>query len=154
VRRGRYFDLSTLIVLGLAALLFISLPGGCGESDQASDDDVEIETAEEATPPPMMDIVDAEPGVISPGQPSTDQSEDNQADGQPGSTGTDDAVDDEEVDTEPSQGETYVVQPGDTLYGIAVNFNVNVDALMEENGITDANTLQVGQILQIPSPDQ
>lgn len=44
----------------------------------------------------------------------------------------------------------YRVLPGDTLAGIAVKFNSLADDIIEENEITDANALQVGQILQIP----
>lgn len=46
----------------------------------------------------------------------------------------------------------YRVQPGDTLYGIALRFGVSVAALQEANGITDPNRLQVGQELIIPPP--
>ena len=44
----------------------------------------------------------------------------------------------------------YRVLPGDTLAGIAVRFNSIADEIMKENDITDANSLQAGQILQIP----
>lgn len=46
---------------------------------------------------------------------------------------------------------TYSVQPGDTLALIAARFSVSVEALVALNGIIDANTIEVGQILQIPS---
>jgi len=46
----------------------------------------------------------------------------------------------------------YVVQPGDTLYGIALKYGVSVSALQEANGITDPTLLQVGQELVIPAP--
>jgi len=42
------------------------------------------------------------------------------------------------------------VLPGETLAGIAFRFNSIAENIIEENGITDANTLQAGQILQIP----
>ena len=42
------------------------------------------------------------------------------------------------------------VLPGETLAGIAFRFNSIAENIMEENGLTDANTLQAGQILQIP----
>jgi uncharacterized protein YkwD len=42
------------------------------------------------------------------------------------------------------------VLPGETLAGIAFRFNSIAENIMEENGITDANSLQAGQILQIP----
>lgn len=44
----------------------------------------------------------------------------------------------------------YRVLPGDTLAGIAAKFNSLTDNIIEENELEDANTLQVGQILQIP----
>ncbi len=46
----------------------------------------------------------------------------------------------------------YVVQPGDTLFGIALKYGVSVSALQEANGITDPTLLQVGQELVIPAP--
>ena len=44
----------------------------------------------------------------------------------------------------------YTILPGDTLAGIAVRFNSNADEIIKANDITDANALQVGQVLQIP----
>lgn len=46
----------------------------------------------------------------------------------------------------------YVVQPGDTLYSIALKYGVSVSALQEANGITDPALLQIGQELVIPAP--
>ncbi len=48
------------------------------------------------------------------------------------------------------EGTTYVVQPGDTLYTIAVRFGVSLQALIEANRIEDPNQLQAGQVLVIP----
>ncbi len=48
------------------------------------------------------------------------------------------------------EGTTYVVQPGDTLYSIAVRFGVSLEALIQANGIEDPNQLQAGQVLVIP----
>lgn len=45
---------------------------------------------------------------------------------------------------------TYVVQPGDTLFSIALRFGVAVDALMEANDITDPNAIFSGMELLIP----
>ena len=49
-----------------------------------------------------------------------------------------------------SLNETYIVKAGDTLYGISNQFGVSVVELARLNNV-DANTLKVGQVLQIPS---
>ena len=46
--------------------------------------------------------------------------------------------------------ETYIVKPGDTLYGISNQFGVSVTELAELNNIK-GSILQVGQVLNIPS---
>lgn len=45
--------------------------------------------------------------------------------------------------------QTYIIKPGDTLYGISNQFGVSVTDLAELNGIKGSN-LQVGQVLSIP----
>ena len=47
----------------------------------------------------------------------------------------------------------YSVQAGDTLGSIAQQYGVSVDALMQANKITDANSLAIGQALTIPAPE-
>ena len=46
---------------------------------------------------------------------------------------------------------TYVVQPGDTPYGIARRFGMTPDQLMAANGIADPSSMQVGRKLNIPA---
>ena len=46
--------------------------------------------------------------------------------------------------------ETYTVKKGDTLYGISNQYGVSVTELARLNNV-DANTLQIGQVLRIPS---
>jgi LysM repeat protein len=51
------------------------------------------------------------------------------------------------------QGEqTYVVQPGDTLFRISLRFNTTVPAIAQLNGISNPNLIFVGQRLRIPAP--
>ena len=45
---------------------------------------------------------------------------------------------------------TYIVQAGDSLSGIAFQFDVYVEDIMRANGLTDADLLFVGQELIIP----
>jgi len=47
---------------------------------------------------------------------------------------------------------TYVVQPGDTLSDIAIQFGVTVQAIQTANGIENPDELFVGQVLIIPPP--
>ncbi|MBW7878236.1 MAG: LysM peptidoglycan-binding domain-containing protein [Chloroflexi bacterium] len=47
-------------------------------------------------------------------------------------------------------GQTYTVQPGDTLFSIARRFAVSSNDLIRVNGIADPNRIRVGQKLVIP----
>lgn len=52
----------------------------------------------------------------------------------------------------PNTSNVYIVQPGDTLFTIAVKFNRTVAALMTANNIYNANLVYSGQRLVIPAP--
>ena len=47
-------------------------------------------------------------------------------------------------------GQMYVVQPGDTLYSIAVRYGTTVQALMVANNLSSSNLIYVGQTLKVP----
>lgn len=54
----------------------------------------------------------------------------------------------------PSQSgepEIYVVQEGDSLFGIALRYNLTVDQLLEANNLSDPDFVFVGQRLVIPA---
>ena len=44
----------------------------------------------------------------------------------------------------------YVIQPGDTLLGVALQYNITLDQLQQANGVLKPETLQIGQELVIP----
>jgi hypothetical protein len=44
----------------------------------------------------------------------------------------------------------YIAQEGDSLLAIANAFNVDLEQMMEINGITDKNHVEVGQAIKIP----
>lgn len=46
--------------------------------------------------------------------------------------------------------QTYIVQDGDTLYGISKQFGVSIENLRRENNLS-SNTIVPGQVLKIPS---
>ncbi len=46
--------------------------------------------------------------------------------------------------------ETYIVQAGDTLSGIAAKFGLQIQTILRINNIEDPNILEVGQVINIP----
>ncbi len=50
-----------------------------------------------------------------------------------------------------NQGETYLVQTGDTLFSIANRFKISIANIMIANGLVNPDMLEVGQVLQIPN---
>ena len=49
-----------------------------------------------------------------------------------------------------AEPQTYVIQPGDTLFSIARRFDTTVDALTQENNIADPSQIFWGQSIRIP----
>ena len=47
----------------------------------------------------------------------------------------------------------YRVQPGDSLYTIALKYGISVNTIIAANNIKNANYLKIGQILKIPTRD-
>jgi LysM repeat protein len=125
-RRAR----SLLAAASLVAAVGLSAGGSSGKLT-ASPTVVSTET-----PIPAITIVTPTPGV--PGNSG--------GDGNNPAAGATPTVD---LSTNGQNG-SYTVQPGDTLYQIAVKSNVTLQALMQANSITDPGTLQAGQVLVIP----
>ena len=53
------------------------------------------------------------------------------------------------IPTTTSTSRTYTVQSGDSLWKIATNYGVSVNALKQANGLS-SDLLSIGQILIIP----
>jgi LysM repeat protein len=54
------------------------------------------------------------------------------------------------VSPAPSGGTTYVVQPGDNLFRIALRYGMSYLYLAQYNGIMDPSHIYVGQVIRIP----
>lgn len=46
--------------------------------------------------------------------------------------------------------ETYTVVAGDTLWDIAERFDTTIAAIVELNGLADADAIEIGQMLKLP----
>lgn len=57
------------------------------------------------------------------------------------------------IDKSPSK-QTYIVQRGDTLYGIALRHGVDYRELAQWNGIVDPNALMIGQEIDLSVPSK
>src|SRR5689334_8927470 len=51
-----------------------------------------------------------------------------------------------------ADSQTHIVQPGETLFRIALNYGITVEALQAANGLT-SNIIYSGQTLIIPDPN-
>ncbi len=57
------------------------------------------------------------------------------------------------IDTNVTGTNMYIVQKGDTLYSVSLKYNTTVDAIKNANNLT-SNTLSVGQTLIIPADSE
>jgi LysM repeat protein len=46
----------------------------------------------------------------------------------------------------------HVVEPGETLIGISIKYEVPIQMIIDRNNITDRATIQVGRKLVVPYP--
>lgn len=62
---------------------------------------------------------------------------------------------DEDKRAQSGQVIEHTLQPGETIWDLAINrYHVNVDDIIEENNVGDPTTLQIGQTLRIPLPEK
>lgn len=50
----------------------------------------------------------------------------------------------------PTGGSTYTVQPGDSLFRIALRYGKSMQSIAAANGIVNYNLIYPGQVLRIP----
>ncbi|MEZ4521112.1 MAG: LysM peptidoglycan-binding domain-containing protein [Thermomicrobiales bacterium] len=121
-----------LAISGLLIALVLAACGPLGGDDQAADPGA-TRTPTQPVPAstlPPMEIVTRTP--VDPARiPATEE-------GTP-------------VDVEVP--ETYVVQEGDSLYSIAIQFQLELADIVALNGLSDPNDISVGQELKLPVPD-
>lgn len=126
-------------MLWLCGILCLSVGslglGACRTSGNAT-----ITPGGTPVPTAMPTLIIVTPTPPAPGQPS-----------QSGSVpATPAAANPTPAQSSNSANGSYTVQSGDTLYTIAVKFNVTIKALMAANSISDPSTLQAGQVIVIP----
>lgn len=123
--------LAGLGVLFLAMLILPNFAGGDSNPDTASP----VAIAALASEQPESDVADAsQPPADSPRRVVAVDS----------STG--------ETETTTTDG-TYVVGEGDTLWDIAAQFDVSVDAIVDANDLDDETSISIDQELVIPVED-
>jgi LysM repeat protein len=52
---------------------------------------------------------------------------------------------------QPTNGQMYIIQPGDMLVQIAMVYGVSVEEIVAANGLTDPNMISIGQAIVIPT---
>ncbi len=108
-------------------------------AEQEEEEPAETDEEPAATATPLASSATATPGVDTP---------------TPAATLTPVPTSQPEEPSAPSETLTHVVQPGDTLFSIAVRYGTTVDAIAQANGLADASQIDTGQELTIPGGEQ
>ena len=133
--------LLALLVASVLALWLLIRPPGDDESGAQAGQPSVTRTATATTT--------ARPSVTPTGTPGGTPGVSPTPGGTPGATPTPAPT----PTPEPSPFQEYTVQQGDSLSTIAAQFGTTADELARINGITDPNSLSVGQTLQVPRPE-
>lgn len=135
---------STTLWAAVAVLLLMTFGLTACERPVPRDETADtVPPAETSAPVPTTELIPATSEGEQPGEevPATEVP----ADGQEPTPVT---IPTEEVATET----IHIVQPGETLFLIALQYDASVEEIAAANNLADINTLEVGQQLVIPAP--
>jgi len=146
--------------LGVLFLAMLILPN-FAESDstptstvpEVQDDASELPASSSELPaseePETREVVPQDSIATNPETGTADTTDNTGATGN-GTTGTIDTTDTTEV---PAGSTTYIVQDGDTLWDVSVQFGVSVEAIVAANGLADETAISIDQELIIPAAE-
>ncbi len=106
----------------------------------------EAETEEEASPRPEEEA-EEETAEAEETEAEAEETEAEEAE----TEGAEETVTEGAVEEEATEPRTHVVQPGENLYRIGLQYGISWVVLAEANNITNPNRIVVGQELTIPS---
>lgn len=134
----------SLVALGLASIVAIFLLVDPPESPASM---AEPETMATNTPAFEATATPTEPAPGGSGQPTTTIATPTPA--------GEDAADDEDGEGEPAEQQIHTIEPEQSLSGIAADYGVSVDAILEANpDISDPAAIVPGQEIVIPASDE
>lgn len=111
-------------------------------SDEGAATEQEEAEAEEAESPRPEDEAETEEEAAEEEASEAESAEETVAEG---------AAETEATDEDASEPRTHVVQPGENLYRVGLQYGISWVVLAEANNITNPNRIIVGQVLTIPS---
>ncbi|MDX1614183.1 MAG: LysM peptidoglycan-binding domain-containing protein [Candidatus Promineifilaceae bacterium] len=123
------------------------------ESEEPADAEAEDEAAEEMDPEVEATDESEEAEDAAEEEAAEETAEAAKADTEEAAE-TDAAAESEDADasaeTTTTEPEVHIVQPGENLYRIGLQYNISWVRLAEYNGLTNANYIQAGEELRIP----
>jgi LysM repeat protein len=133
-----------LALIALILIIFLA-SGSCGDDDDETGsvpgqltDPQTVATATPWATAPEVIVLDPENiQPLPPSQPSDGSASPTPAAGEPGVC-----------------GETYIVEAGDTTFGIAEKCGVSVDAIEAANPDIDIRSLTIGQEINMPAAEE